>query len=209
MNNSREIYTDCTLCYHSCGTRVTIEDGKAVKIRGLESHPINSGRLCPKGANALDVIYSPDRLKQPLKKINGNFEPVSWDQALDEIAEKLNRLKAEHRLVDENTASAAEIFVAALRDNHRAVIIGDRTFGKARIQTIFPLKNSSIGACITTAGYLPPGNKDFNAIGITPDISIKNAVSDIEKPLCITDLISNDNTVLKTALMMLANLCAP
>jgi len=93
MSGKKEILTDCTLCYHSCGTRVTVEDGKAIKIRGLASHPINQGRLCPKGANALDVIYSPDRLKRPLKRINGRFEEISWNQALDEIAEKLTRLK--------------------------------------------------------------------------------------------------------------------
>jgi anaerobic selenocysteine-containing dehydrogenase len=94
MAEKSEVFTDCTLCYHSCGAKVTIEDGKATKIRGLDSHPINKGRLCPKGANALEVIYSPDRLKQPLKRINGRFEVISWDRALDEIAEKLSRLKA-------------------------------------------------------------------------------------------------------------------
>ena len=62
MDGTKEILTDCTLCYHSCGTKVTVEDGKATKIKGLESHPINKGRLCPKGANALEVIYSPDHL---------------------------------------------------------------------------------------------------------------------------------------------------
>ena len=96
MTETKEVYTDCTLCYHSCGTKVTVEDGKAIKIRGLESHPLNKGRLCPKGANALEVIYSPDRLKQPLKRKNGGFENISWDQALDEIAEKLIRLKDEY-----------------------------------------------------------------------------------------------------------------
>ena len=95
MGDPKEIFTDCTLCYHSCGTRVTVEDGKAVKVRGLASHPINKGRLCPKGANALEVVYSPERLRKPLKRKNGGFEEVSWDQALDEIAEKLNRLKNE------------------------------------------------------------------------------------------------------------------
>jgi len=65
----------------------------AVKIRGLGSHPLNKGRLCPKGANALDVIYSPDRLKRPLKRVNGYFEKISWDQAMDEIAAKMNNLK--------------------------------------------------------------------------------------------------------------------
>jgi len=96
MVEINEIFTDCTLCYHSCGTKVTVEDGKAVKIRGLESHPLNKGRLCPKGAHALDVIYSPNRLKRPLKRSNGGFEEITWDQALDEIAEKLTRLKNDY-----------------------------------------------------------------------------------------------------------------
>ena len=77
MVESKEIFTDCTLCYHSCGTKVTVEDGKAVKIRGLESHPLNKGRLCPKGARALDVVYSPNRLKQPLKRSDPSSAGVS------------------------------------------------------------------------------------------------------------------------------------
>ncbi len=93
MGQKKEVFTDCTLCYHSCGCRVTVEDGKAVKIKGLESHPLNKGRLCPKGAAALETIYSPDRLKHPMKRVNSGFERLSWDQALDEIAEKLNDLK--------------------------------------------------------------------------------------------------------------------
>ncbi len=96
MGKAKEIFTDCTLCYHSCGTRVTVEDGKAVKIEGLESHPLNRGNLCPKGANALDNIYSPERLKRPLKRVNGGFEEISWDQALDEISEKLTDLKTNY-----------------------------------------------------------------------------------------------------------------
>ena len=88
-----EVLTDCTLCYHSCGTRVTIKEGRAVKVEGLKSHPINNGELCPKGEEALAHIYSPDRLKHPMKKVNGKFEQISWDQALDEIADKLNSLK--------------------------------------------------------------------------------------------------------------------
>jgi anaerobic selenocysteine-containing dehydrogenase len=96
VTKQEEFFTDCTLCYHSCGARVTVENGKAVKIKGLESHPLNMGRLCPKGANALEVVYSPDRLKQPLKRVNGDLVPIAWEQALDEIADKLNRLEKEH-----------------------------------------------------------------------------------------------------------------
>ncbi|MDD5243411.1 MAG: molybdopterin-dependent oxidoreductase, partial [Syntrophorhabdaceae bacterium] len=93
--DSKEVLTDCTLCYHSCGTVVTVEDGKAVKIKGLESHPLNRGMLCPKGRAALDNVYNPDRLKYPLKKIDGSFQRITWDQALDEIAEKLLKLREE------------------------------------------------------------------------------------------------------------------
>ena len=96
MAVTKEILTDCTLCYHSCGCKVTVEDGRAVKVRGMESHPINRGRLCPKGASVLETVYSPDRLKVPLKRGKGGFGEISWDQALDEIAGKLLDLKKKH-----------------------------------------------------------------------------------------------------------------
>lgn len=92
---SGEVLTDCTLCYHSCGTRVTVENGRATKVRGLESHPLNRGRICPKGANGLDMVYSPERLKTPLKRDGSGFKEISWDQALDEIAAGLTKLKDE------------------------------------------------------------------------------------------------------------------
>ena len=93
--NIKEILTDCTLCYHSCGCVVTIEEGKAVSVRGLESHPLNKGKLCPKGEIALENIYHPKRLKYPMKRVNGNWEKITWGQALTEIAEKLLKLKEE------------------------------------------------------------------------------------------------------------------
>ncbi len=96
MGRVKEILTDCTLCYHSCGTRVTVEDGRAIKIRGLEGHPVNMGRLCPKGANALEVIYSPDRLTTPVKRTKGGFQPVTWEQALEEIAQKLLDIRQQY-----------------------------------------------------------------------------------------------------------------
>jgi formate dehydrogenase (coenzyme F420) alpha subunit len=95
MGSSKQVLTDCTLCYHSCGCRVTIEDGVAVKVEGLDSHPLNKGKLCPKGEVTLQHVYSPKRLKTPLKKVDGEFVAISWEQALDEIAAKLLKLKEE------------------------------------------------------------------------------------------------------------------
>lgn len=79
MNNKQEIYTDCTLCYHTCGTIVTVEDKKAVKIKGSRLHPLNKGRLCPKGTRALDTVYHENRVKTPLKRVGSQFVEISWD----------------------------------------------------------------------------------------------------------------------------------
>lgn len=94
--DSKTILTDCTLCYHSCGTKITVENGVAVKVEGLKAHPLNKGVLCPKGRAALQNVYHPARLKLPLKRTGREWEKISWDQALDEIAEKLLSLKAKH-----------------------------------------------------------------------------------------------------------------
>jgi anaerobic selenocysteine-containing dehydrogenase len=93
MTGRKEILTDCTLCYHSCGSRVIVEDGKAIDVKGLESHPVNHGELCAKGKACLDNVYSPERIKYPMKRSGTGFERVSWDQAIDEIANILKKLK--------------------------------------------------------------------------------------------------------------------
>ncbi|HEY3278348.1 MAG TPA: molybdopterin-dependent oxidoreductase [Syntrophorhabdaceae bacterium] len=89
-------YSGCALCYHSCGIEVSVEDGKVVKVRGQASHPVNKGKLCPKGRTTIEHLYHPDRLKYPMKKKKGAFERVSWEQALSEIAAKLGKLKEEY-----------------------------------------------------------------------------------------------------------------
>lgn len=94
-SKSKWIATDCTICYHSCGMNVLVEDGRIVEVEGLKDHPLNRGQLCPKGEKAIELVYHPDRLKYPLKKINGRWERITWDNALTEIADKLKRLKGE------------------------------------------------------------------------------------------------------------------
>ena len=95
VSQSQWVSTDCTICYHSCGTEVLVEEDRITRIRGLKDHPLNKGRLCPKGARAIELVYHPDRLKYPLKKINGQWKRISWDDALTEIADTLQRLKKE------------------------------------------------------------------------------------------------------------------
>ncbi len=76
-------------------------------------------------------------------------------------------------LVNEGTASAAEIVAGALQDNGRALIVGAQTFGKASVQTVIPLEDGS-ALKLTTARYYTPKGRSIQAEGIKPDIVVKN-----------------------------------
>jgi len=87
------IKTDCILCVWGCGINAYVEGGKLVKVEGMTEHPLNQGVLCPRGKQLVDYIYSPDRLRYPMKRVNGGWERISWDEALDTIAGKLQQIK--------------------------------------------------------------------------------------------------------------------
>ena len=95
MKEIRRSY--CGLCHPRCGTLLHLEDGKVVKVTGDPDHPITRGAICERGRLMLDHLYHPQRLNFPLKRIGergqGRWQRVTWDQALDEVAEKLSSLK--------------------------------------------------------------------------------------------------------------------
>lgn len=74
-------------------------------------------------------------------------------------------------LVDRGTASASEILAGALQDNGRATLVGDRTFGKGLIQSLFDLPDDS-GLAVTVARYETPNHRDINKLGIEPDVVV-------------------------------------
>mmetsp|Transcript_27506 Transcript_27506/g.66764 ORF Transcript_27506/g.66764 Transcript_27506/m.66764 type:complete len:458 (+) Transcript_27506:502-1875(+) len=74
-------------------------------------------------------------------------------------------------LVNKGTASASEILAGAMKDNHRAQLIGQKTFGKGVVQTLTELSNGS-GVAVTVARYETPGHNDINKKGISPDIEV-------------------------------------
>ncbi|MDQ6759898.1 MAG: molybdopterin-dependent oxidoreductase [Acidobacteriota bacterium] len=90
----------CALdCPDTCALLITVDDGKGSRLRGDPNHPVTRGFLCGKVARYLDREYSADRLLYPQRRVGakgeGRFERISWEEALDTIAEKLTRISQE------------------------------------------------------------------------------------------------------------------
>ena len=77
-------------------------------------------------------------------------------------------------IINEGSASASEIVAGALQDHHRAVILGQKSFGKGSVQTVIPLRNNA-AMRITTARYYTPSGRSIQAQGIEPDVAVKQA----------------------------------
>jgi anaerobic selenocysteine-containing dehydrogenase len=92
----------CNLCPGGCGVRVRRIGTRAVKLDGNPLHPINGGRLCPRGQAALQGLYHPDRLAGPMRRTGSrgsisSFERVPWDRALGEVSARLAALREKGR----------------------------------------------------------------------------------------------------------------
>lgn len=85
-------------CPDTCALLITVEDGVALDVRGDPEHPTTAGVLCTKVSRYVERTYSPDRVLYPMRRVGkkgeGQFERISWDQALDEIATRLKLISA-------------------------------------------------------------------------------------------------------------------
>ena len=92
----------CENCFWKCGIRAYVEGGKVRKVEGYEGNPKSRGMLCPRGQGAVLQTYDPDRLKQPLIRVEGSergegrYREASWDEALDRIATGMLAIKERH-----------------------------------------------------------------------------------------------------------------
>ncbi len=101
MAESRIAHSVCALdCPDTCSLLVNIEDGRASKLRGNPDHPVTRGFLCGKVAKYLEREYAADRLLYPQRRTgrkgSGQFERISWDEALNTIAAELAKITARH-----------------------------------------------------------------------------------------------------------------
>ena len=100
-------------------------------------------------------------------------------------------------LVNQGTASASEILAGALQDNKRATLVGEKTFGKGLIQSLFELSDGS-GLAVTIAKYETPNHRDINKLGITPDKVISS-----NEPITIDRVATSDDVQYQAAVELL------
>ncbi len=94
------IPTFCEMCFWRCGGIAHVRDGKLWKFEGNPKDPQSHGRLCPRGTGAVGAHYDPDRLRAPLVRVGPRgkeeWKAVTWDEAIDYIAVRMGKLKADH-----------------------------------------------------------------------------------------------------------------
>lgn len=100
----------CGMCPAGCGIVVRTREHKANKIEGNPLHPVNRGALCARGQAGLEVLYNPDRIKGPMKRVGergeGKWEEIGWDEGIKTLANRL-------REIDPNSATDKAQFVTA------------------------------------------------------------------------------------------------
>jgi len=92
----RWVKTTCGYCSVGCGMKIGVKDGVAVTVRGDESHPVNEGKLCPKGLSEHYTLQASNRAKYPLLRKNGSLQRVSWEEALETMAARFRDTQARH-----------------------------------------------------------------------------------------------------------------
>ena len=201
------IKTHCARFDHGgCGLKVLVESGKATRVLPDDSNPRSKGYVCTKGLSSLERIYHPHRLLYPLKRKAergaGKFEKISWDEALEYTAMKLNKVKEEFGAQSVAFAQGAPKGPEYLLMMRLANVFGSPTV--AGSQHVCHMPRELMGRM--TCGFLPVpdyemptrcivvwGSNPFhtNEEGIL-GIHLKNALKDDKPKLIVIDPYKTD-----------------
>lgn len=155
-------------------------EGLIIDIRG------NTGGLLPNAVFVTNLFIPKGKIVSIVGRNNYHYDIMAQDN-------NVNIEKPVIILVDGASASASEIFSGAMKDYHRAKLLGTKTYGKGMVQKIISMPNET-GINLTIAKYLTPKGKDINKQGINPDVIL---------PLKREDIIERKDTQLETAKNMM------
>ena len=117
-------YRTCHLCEAMCGVEIVLKNGEVKKIFGDKKDPFSKGHICPKAIGLNDLHYDTNRLKKPLKKIDNDWIEISWEQAIEEVSEKL------YQLQEKNGKNAIAIYSGNPSVHNLGTILGAPLFYK-------------------------------------------------------------------------------
>lgn len=105
---------NCEACEAGCGVVVKTREGRAIKIEGNKSHPINRGGLCAIGQSSIQAHYDPDRVREPLQRVEGGgFKAITWEQAIGVVATALSdNSSKENVFLTNHTSGSLEALIS-------------------------------------------------------------------------------------------------
>ncbi len=95
-SEDRLTYRACHLCEALCGIEIRSRGDEILAVRGDAADPFSRGHICPKAVALIDIQGDPDRLRGPVRRVGGNWEPIGWDDAFDLVAGRFAAIQREH-----------------------------------------------------------------------------------------------------------------
>ncbi|MBV8762967.1 MAG: molybdopterin-dependent oxidoreductase, partial [Deltaproteobacteria bacterium] len=159
-----EIRGACALdCPDTCAWIVTVEDGRATRLRGDRAHPYTRGSLCNKVNGYLDHAAAPGRITHPLKRVgpkgSGTFERITWDEAIATIAERFRAIIAEH---------GAQAIWPYLGSGNMGLLQGAYSAGR-RFWNVLGASRHVQTICTIAGGYGTGYTLGDNRVGMDPE----------------------------------------
>ncbi len=157
---AKEVTSVCEMCFWRCPIVGKVKNGRLIKIEGNPNSPANGARVCARGNSGVQLLYDPDRLKYPLKRMGkrgeGKWAKISWDEALDEIAfnmEKVKKKYGPHALAYFDHGSSAEF----MREIFKTLGTENYSSEPAFFQCVGPV----IAAYLNSMGYVVSGTRQY------------------------------------------------
>jgi len=150
MAEVKKIRTACRNCHGGCGVIAHVKDGKVIKVEGDPDSPISYGTLCSKGLAITQLAYHPDRILHPMKKVEGKWQNISWDEALDTVASKFQAV------IDEYGAESIVVGQGTGRDYESHLYRFANQLGTPNVLTAGHMCYvSRVASTLITCGTLP------------------------------------------------------
>ena len=157
---AKEVPSVCDMCFWRCPIVAKVKDGRLVKIEGNPKSPLNGTKVCARGNAGIQLLYDPDRMKYPMKRVGGRGEGkwarISWDEALDEVAHNLKKVR------DKYGPHALAFFDhGATSEFHRAIFKALGTENYSNEPAFFQCVGPVAVAYMSTMGYLVSGTRQY------------------------------------------------